>query len=81
MSQAHGEMLQTVVSESNLGDYTEARSRFDWESVERHFTWHASGKVNMAHEAIDRHVLEGRGGKPLYCIAMLHVKSPILSLI
>lgn len=63
MSQAHGEMLQTVVSESNLGDYTEARSRFDWESVERHFTWHASGKVNMAHEAIDRHVLEGRGGK------------------
>jgi len=63
MDQNQNEMLPSVAAASNLGDYEEARSNFQWEEVEKHFTWHATGKVNMAHEAIDRHVAEGRGDK------------------
>ncbi|MDO7905280.1 acetate--CoA ligase [Paenibacillus sp. JX-17] len=57
------ENMQSTVQTSNLGNYEEARKQFSWEEVERHFTWYANGKVNMAHEAIDRHVDEGRGNK------------------
>ncbi len=39
----------------NLADYSEIREKFDWKSVEEHFDWLKTGKVNMAHEAIDRH--------------------------
>lgn len=34
---------------------------FDWEQVHDCFTWKETGRVNMAHECIDRHVLEGKG--------------------
>lgn len=47
----------------NLGDYGEACETFDWAREEERFSWHASGRVNAAYEAIDRHALEGRGGK------------------
>ncbi|GAF07158.1 acetyl-coenzyme A synthetase [Paenibacillus pini JCM 16418] len=63
MDQIHNEILPSVVSSSNLGDYEQARSQFQWEDVEKHFTWYETGKVNMAYEAIDRHVAEGRGDK------------------
>lgn len=39
----------------NLKDYDEAVKNFDWSDVEKEFTWHETGKVNIAHEAIDRH--------------------------
>jgi acetyl-CoA synthetase len=45
----------------NLADYDKTYRTFDWKSVEAAFTWPRTGRVNMAHEAIDRHVLEGRG--------------------
>lgn len=57
------EALHSVVERSNLGNYEQAREQFHWEEIERHFTWYQTGKVNMAHEAIDRHVDEGRGAK------------------
>ncbi|WP_068499164.1 acetate--CoA ligase [Paenibacillus kribbensis] len=65
------EELQAVVPTSNMGSYEQAYNRFQWEDAERHFTWYETGKVNMAHEAIDRHVVEGRGEKTalLYCDA------------
>lgn len=63
MDQIHNEILPSVVSSSNMGDYEQARSEFQWEDVEKHFTWYDTGKVNMAYEAIDRHVAEGRGSK------------------
>ncbi|WP_149093473.1 acetate--CoA ligase [Paenibacillus terrae] len=68
------EELQAVVPTSNMGPYEQAYNRFQWEDAERHFTWYESGKVNMAHEAIDRHVEEGRGDKMalLYCDANRH---------
>lgn len=57
----HNESMESVVYGSNMGNYEQACKRFQWEEIERHFTWYTTGKVNMAHEAIDRHVYEGRG--------------------
>ncbi|MED5020241.1 acetate--CoA ligase [Paenibacillus chibensis] len=63
MEQNQNEILPSVAETSNLGDYEQARSQFQWEEVEKHFSWYTTGKVNMAYEAIDRHVEEGRGHK------------------
>lgn len=61
MGQVHDEILPGRVEHANLRDYTLAVQQFRWEDVERTFSWYHTGKVNMTHEAIDRHVLEGRG--------------------
>ncbi|MBW4083936.1 acetate--CoA ligase [Paenibacillus sp. S150] len=61
MGQVHSEILPGRVKQANMTDYSRAVSEFRWEDVEKSFSWHESGKVNMAHEAIDRHVQEGRG--------------------
>ncbi|HTK32244.1 MAG TPA: acetate--CoA ligase [Candidatus Saccharimonadaceae bacterium] len=50
-------------TQGNLRDYDEARRTFDWKSVEAAFEWAKTGKVNMAHEAIDRHALGARKNK------------------
>jgi acetyl-CoA synthetase len=50
-------------TQGNLRDYDEARRTFDWKSVEAAFDWAKTGKVNMAHEAIDRHALGARKNK------------------
>ncbi|MEE9116381.1 MAG: AMP-binding protein, partial [Thermoplasmata archaeon] len=39
----------------NLADYVKARQTFDWKNIESLFDWFKTGKVNMAHEAIDKH--------------------------
>jgi acetyl-CoA synthetase len=39
----------------NLKDYEKMRQTFSWEEMKKHFTWNETGKVNMAHEAVDRH--------------------------
>ncbi|HEY2493972.1 MAG TPA: acetate--CoA ligase [Paenibacillus sp.] len=57
------EQLPSVNSSSNMGDYNAALEQFNWEDVERQFSWYETGQVNMAYEAIDRHVKEGRGDK------------------
>ncbi|NTW73036.1 MAG: hypothetical protein HGA49_12440, partial [Eubacteriaceae bacterium] len=53
------EALKVIKGDHNLADYDEIRSNFDWASVEKNFAWSKmdQGKVNMAFEAIDRHVL------------------------
>lgn len=61
MGQVHSEILPGRVQSSNMSDYTQAVANFKWEDVERNFSWYDTGKVNMAHEAVDRHVQEGRG--------------------
>lgn len=61
MGQVHSEILPGRVQHSNMKDYSRAVDEFRWEDVERSFSWHGTGKVNMAHEAVDRHVQEGRG--------------------
>lgn len=59
----HGEKLAVEVESSNLGSYEEAVDRFRWEDVETQFSWAQTGKVNLAYEAIDRHVAAGKGDK------------------
>ena len=55
------EMIQKkvlpVVGEGyNMPAYEEAYKSFKWEDTEKQFTWYTTNKVNMAYEAIDRHV-------------------------
>jgi acetyl-CoA synthetase len=40
---------------ANLQDYYQRCRSFDWREVEKMFSWSQTGKINMAHEAIDRH--------------------------
>ncbi|WP_372631456.1 acetate--CoA ligase [Cohnella sp.] len=57
------EKLAVTAKVSNMASYEEAVNSFNWADVEQRFTWSTTGKVNMAHEAIDRHLAEGRGDK------------------
>lgn len=63
MSQMQGEIISAGAPSSNLGNYEEAYANFNWEDVEKQFSWYETGKVNMSYEAIDRHVDEGRGDR------------------
>lgn len=47
----------------NLKDFEQTYQNFDWKEVEKAFSWHETGKVNMAYECIDRHVDKGKGDK------------------
>jgi len=47
----------------HLADYDATYSGFKWEDVHQEFDWSRTGKVNMAHEAIDRHLTRGRRNK------------------
>jgi acetyl-CoA synthetase len=39
----------------NLGDYATARESFDWDQVSKYLDGLPGGRINIAHEAIDRH--------------------------
>ncbi len=39
---------------ANLDSYDQTYKTFFWPGVEKEFTWHQSGKINIVHEAIDR---------------------------
>jgi len=47
----------------HLPDYEALGASFRWEDVYEEFDWAKTGKVNMAHEAIDRHLTRGRRNK------------------
>ncbi len=40
--------------EANLKSYAETYEAFSLEGVEREFSWHGTGKLNIVHEAVDR---------------------------
>jgi acetyl-CoA synthetase len=46
--------------EDMMKDYFELMKNFSWSQVEQEFTWHTSGRLNIVHEAIDRHVHNGK---------------------
>jgi acetyl-CoA synthetase len=46
---------------SNLGDYASARARFSWADARRDLDGLPGGGLNMAYEAVDRHVASGHG--------------------
>jgi acetyl-CoA synthetase len=49
--------------DANLKDYDAAYKTFNWKDVEREFDWSKTGKVNLVHEAIDRHTTSSRKSK------------------
>jgi len=57
------EVLNPRDLQANLRDYQETYEKFRWGEVEKEFTWHTTGKVNMAHEAVDRHARSWRKNK------------------
>lgn len=46
--------IKAANPDANLKSYQETVRSFQWDEVARHFTWFKTGKVNIAHEAIDR---------------------------
>ncbi|MFC4778393.1 acetate--CoA ligase [Paenibacillus sp. GCM10023252] len=63
MINLHQERVPATAAGSNLKSYEDAVNTFNWDEIERQFSWYDTGKVNMAYEAIDRHVEQGRGQK------------------
>ncbi|GKU78466.1 acetate--CoA ligase [Paenibacillus sp. L3-i20] len=63
MINLHQERIPTSATNPNLKNYEESSASFQWEQVEQQFSWYETGKVNMAYEAIDRHVELGKGNK------------------
>ena len=57
------EVLSPRLLQANLQNHEDVYNNFDWEDVEKEFTWHSTGKVNMAFEAVDRHALGWRKNK------------------
>lgn len=57
------EKIPVAPGNFNLKNYDEAYANFDWADVEKEFTWYETGKLNMAYEAIDRHLLTERKDK------------------
>lgn len=62
MGQIHSEVIPHREQSSNMPNYSQAAAGFRWEDIERQFSWYDSGQINMAYEAVDRHVQQGRGG-------------------
>ncbi len=50
-------------TDANLKDYFKAYKNFKWKSVEKEFDWHKTGRVNLVHEAVDRHAAGPRKNK------------------
>jgi acetyl-CoA synthetase len=63
MDNTKEEIIAVTAPNPNLKSYEAARAEFDWAEVERSFSWHQTGKVNMAYEAIDRHAESTKSGK------------------
>ncbi|GIN16739.1 acetate--CoA ligase [Shouchella clausii] len=53
--------LPAIEGNHNLKNYEEAVQNFDWENVRKTFSWHKTGKVNLAYEAVDYHAENGKG--------------------
>lgn len=63
MTFGQDERLAVTATKSNMESYDEAVKAFNWADIEKEFSWAATGKMNMAYEAIDRHVVNGLGDK------------------
>ncbi|MEG9297166.1 acetate--CoA ligase [Mangrovibacillus sp. Mu-81] len=57
------EALPVTKGNYNLESYETAYESFDWKEVEKEFSWHETGRVNLAYEAIDRHAESFRKNK------------------
>lgn len=57
------EKIPVTPGDYNLKNYEETYETFNWQDVEKQFSWYESGKVNMAYEAVDRHLQTHRKDK------------------
>ncbi len=57
------EALPVTKGNYNLENYEDTYETFDWKEVEKEFSWNETGRVNLAHEAIDRHAETYRKNK------------------
>jgi len=57
------EALPVTQGDHNLKNYAELHGQFDWSEAEKEFSWHETGRVNLAYEAIDRHAKGSRKNK------------------
>ncbi|MCA1057422.1 acetate--CoA ligase [Rossellomorea aquimaris] len=57
------EALPVTKGNYNLENYENTYESFDWKDVEKEFSWAETGRVNLAHEAIDRHAVSFRKNK------------------
>ncbi|MDU8911628.1 acetate--CoA ligase [Aestuariicoccus sp. MJ-SS9] len=48
---------------SNMPDYEATRASFTWDAARERIDGFPGGKLNIAHEAVDRHVAAGHGGQ------------------
>ncbi|MDO9459587.1 MAG: AMP-binding protein, partial [Alphaproteobacteria bacterium] len=53
----------SFVKPPNLGDYAQAREVFSWAEARDRLDGLPNGGLNIAYEAVDRHVHHGHGGK------------------
>ncbi|HMF30158.1 MAG TPA: AMP-binding protein [Candidatus Lokiarchaeia archaeon] len=66
-SEEHGRTVklvekdQAIIRAANVTNYVSARNSINWHKEETSFTWKATGHLNLAHEAVDRWVSEGKG--------------------
>jgi acetyl-CoA synthetase len=63
MENLHNERIEPAAANPNLADYEATYANYRFEEAEQAFSWYETGKVNMAYEAIDRHVHNGKGDK------------------
>lgn len=57
------EKLVALPGEHNLISYEETAVTHSWGETEKAFSWYETGKVNIAYEAIDRHVETSKKNK------------------
>jgi len=57
------EAFPPVEGNYNLKNYDEMYQHFNWKEAEESFSWHQTGKINAAYEAIDRHAESSRKHK------------------
>lgn len=56
-------ILPPVEGDYNLKNYDSIRERFEWQDINHYLYSTSDGKINVAYETIDRHVIEGYGNK------------------
>lgn len=61
------EAFPPVEGNYNLQNYEEMYEKFQWDQAEEHFSWHTTGKVNLAYEAVDRHAEGSKKDKAALC--------------
>ncbi|MDW0110334.1 acetate--CoA ligase [Sporosarcina aquimarina] len=55
--------IPALQSDYQMQDYEKLVAEFDWKEAEKAFSWYETGKVNIAHEAVDRHAESFRKNK------------------